>query len=105
MPYKYEQFADRLERAKFWLEQCAPDQVNRLRETRNFEVYNTLSDEEKLEISKLHDYLAAGGYSLGWGKGDGNVLKNHYKLSHKSFVPHIISLTSCGIIHWSHIFL
>ena len=63
-PYKYEQFADRLDRAKYWLEQCAPDQVNKLRATRNFEVYNTLSDEEKKEIGLLHDYLAKGGYSL-----------------------------------------
>ena len=38
-PYTAEQFADRLDRAKFWLEQCAPDQVNRLRATRNFEVW------------------------------------------------------------------
>ena len=22
--------------------------------------------------------VTAGGYSIGWGKGDGNVLKNHY---------------------------
>ena len=22
--------------------------------------------------------VRAGGYSIGWGKGDGNVLKNHY---------------------------
>ena len=63
-PYKAEQFADRLERARFWLEQCAPDQVNRLRATRNWEVYNTLSDEEKKEITLLHDYIAKGGYSL-----------------------------------------
>lgn len=63
-PYKYEQFADRLDRAKYWLEQCAPDQVNKLRVTRNFDVYNTLSDEEKKEIELLHDYLAKGGYSL-----------------------------------------
>ena len=63
-PYTADQFAGRLDRAKYWLEQCAPDQVNRLRETRNFEVYEALSDEEKLEIQKLHDYLAAGGYSL-----------------------------------------
>ena len=63
-PYKAEQFADRLDRAKFWLEQCAPDQVNRLRTTRNWEVYNTLSDEEKKEIELLHAYIAKGGYSL-----------------------------------------
>ncbi|MBQ3507958.1 MAG: lysine--tRNA ligase, partial [Clostridia bacterium] len=63
-PYTAEQFMGRLDRAKYWLEQCAPEQVNRLRETRNFEVYNTLSDEEKREIALLHDYLAAGSYDL-----------------------------------------
>lgn len=64
MPYKAEQFADRLDRAKFWLEQCAPDQVNRLRATRNWEVYNTLTAEEKQEIQQLHDCIAKGGYTL-----------------------------------------
>ena len=63
-PYTADQFAERLDRAKYWLEQCAPDQVNRLRATRNFEVYNTLTDEEKAEIAALHKYLAAGGYTL-----------------------------------------
>ncbi len=63
-PYTADQFAGRLDRAKYWLEQCAPEQVNRLRSTRNFEVYNTLSDEEKAEIAALHKYLAAGGYTL-----------------------------------------
>ncbi len=64
MPYREKDFADRLDRAKFWLEQCAPDQVNRLRSTRNFEVYNELSDDEKKAIELLHDYIARGGYSL-----------------------------------------
>ena len=63
-PYTREEFADRLERAKFWLEQCAPEQVNKLRKTRNFEVFNTLSDDEKKEIELLHTYLANGGYTL-----------------------------------------
>ncbi|MBE6554448.1 MAG: lysine--tRNA ligase [Ruminococcaceae bacterium] len=63
-PYTAEQFADRLNRAKFWLEQCAPDQVNRLRVTRNFEVWNTLTDEEKRAIEELHAYIAKGGYTL-----------------------------------------
>ena len=63
-PYKAEQFADRLDRAKFWLEQCAPDQVNRLRTARNWEVYNTLTEEEKKEIELLHAYIAKGGYTL-----------------------------------------
>ena len=63
-PYKHNEFTERLQRAKFWLEQCSPESVNRLRETRNFEVYNTLSDEEKKEISILFDYLSTDGYSL-----------------------------------------
>lgn len=64
MNYKAEDFEDRLERAKFWLEQCAPDQVNRLRKTRNFEVYNTLTDEEKKTIELLCAYIKRGGYTL-----------------------------------------
>ncbi|MBR7137383.1 MAG: lysine--tRNA ligase [Clostridia bacterium] len=63
-PYKSEQFAERLERAKFWLEQCAPDQVNRLRATRNWDVYETLSDTEKAEIKLLFEAITAGGYTL-----------------------------------------
>ena len=63
-PYKYEQFADRLDRAKFWLEQCAPDQVNKLRLTRNFEVWNELNDKEKETIACLYDYMANGSYTL-----------------------------------------
>lgn len=63
-PYTAEQFADRLDRAKFWLEQCAPDQVNRLRGTRNFEVYETLDEKERQTIEQLHTYIANGGYSL-----------------------------------------
>ena len=64
MPYREADFADRLDRAKFWLEQCAPDQVNKLRTTRNWEVYNTLSNEEKKEIELLHAYISKGGYTL-----------------------------------------
>ena len=60
-PYTAEQFADRLDRAKFWLEQCAPDQVNRLRTTRNFEVWNTLDENEKKTIELLHAYIAKDG--------------------------------------------
>ena len=63
-PYKYDDFSDRLERAKFWLEQCAPESVNRLRTTRNWDLYETLSDIEKKEIELLHACIAAGGYDL-----------------------------------------
>ncbi len=63
-PYKYEQFKDRLERAKYWLENCAPESVNRLRTLRNWEVYNELDETQKEEIKKLYEYLSNGGYSL-----------------------------------------
>ncbi len=63
-PYKEADFADRLARARYWLEQCAPDQVNRLRTGRNWEVYETLSDQEKQEVADLHAYLSQGGYTL-----------------------------------------
>ena len=63
-PYKYEQFKERLDRAKFWLEQCSPESVNRLRETRNFEVYDTLDEQEKQAIEMLFGYLSGDGYTL-----------------------------------------
>ena len=63
-PYKYEQFADRLERAKYWLEHCAPESVNRLRTLRNWEVYETLDDNAKKEVELLFNFIKAGGYDL-----------------------------------------
>ena len=63
-PYKYEEFKERLERAKFWLEQCSPESVNRIRETRNFEVYGELDENEKTAIKMLYDYIKEGGYNL-----------------------------------------
>ena len=64
MSYKFEDFSDRLDRAKYWLENCSPENVNRLRETRNFEVYETLTDVEKANIKALYEYLSKGGYTL-----------------------------------------
>lgn len=63
-PYTKDQFADRVDRARFWLEQCAPEAVNRLRKTRNWDVYNTLTEEEKAQITKLHALIKKGGYDL-----------------------------------------
>ncbi len=63
-PYKYEQFKDRLERAEYWLENCAPENVNRLRTTRNWDVYESLDENQKKEVCALHDFIKAGGYDL-----------------------------------------
>ena len=64
MPYKYKQFEDRLERAKFWLYECAPDNVNRIRKTRNWDYYNAMSEADKKHIAALHEFLAAKNYDL-----------------------------------------
>ena len=63
-PYKSEQFGARLDKAKYWLENCAPDQVNRLRDGRNWGVYETLNETQKAEIKALFEYISAGGYNL-----------------------------------------
>ena len=63
-PYKYEEFKERLERARFWLEQCSPESVNKLRLTRNFEVFETLDEQEKQAVKMLFEYLSTDGYSL-----------------------------------------
>ena len=63
-PYKYADFADRLQRAKFWLEQCSPENVNRLRQYRNWELYNSFTEEEKKEIELLVSFLKTDSYTL-----------------------------------------
>lgn len=63
-PYKYEQFKDRLDRAKYWLENCAPEQVNKLRTLRNWDVYDELTESQKAEVKALFEYLSKGGYTL-----------------------------------------
>jgi lysyl-tRNA synthetase class 1 len=63
-PYKYEDFSDRLDRARFWLETCSPENANKLRQTRDWDLYESLDEKEKEEISLLHTYLSGEGYTL-----------------------------------------
>ena len=63
-PYKYEDFAERLDLAKYWLENCAPENANKLVRYRNWEVYNELTEDGKKEIALLHDYLKNNTYTL-----------------------------------------
>lgn len=63
-PYKYEQFKDRLDRARYWLEVCAPDQVYHLCGHRNWQVFSTLSEDEKAEIAMLHAKLSENDFDL-----------------------------------------
>lgn len=63
-PYKYDQFKDRLDRARYWLEMCSPESVNTIRAGRNWAEYDQLDDDLKKEIAMLHDYLVKGEYDL-----------------------------------------
>lgn len=63
-PFKHEDFAERLDLAKYWLENCAPENANKLLAYRNWDVYNALSEDGKKEIQILHDYLKNNEYTL-----------------------------------------
>lgn len=55
--YTINDFKDRIALAKHWLEVCNPSQITRLRNFRNFDIYETLSDLEKQEIQQLNAFL------------------------------------------------
>ncbi len=63
-PYKYEDFKERLDLAEYWLENCSPENANKLLPYRNWERYEELSEDEKTEIKLLHDYLNNNEYTL-----------------------------------------
>lgn len=62
--YKYEDFKDRLELAKYWLENCSPENANKLCPYRNWDVFETLDADEKKEIAILHQYMKEEAYTL-----------------------------------------
>lgn len=63
-PYKYEDFKGRLDLAQYWLENCAPENANKLRATRDWDLYESLNEDEKREIEILHTYLRDEDYTL-----------------------------------------
>lgn len=63
-PYKEFEFRDRLNLAKYWLENCSPENVNKLRNARNWEYYNGLDEQAKASIAMLHRYLSTAEYTL-----------------------------------------
>lgn len=62
--YTVEEMSERLALAKCWLEECSPENMNRIRVHRNWAVFEAFTEEEKKEIEQLYDYLKKGGYSL-----------------------------------------
>ena len=63
-PYKYEDFKERLGLAKYWLENCSPENVNRLCPVRNWPVYEGLDEKERDAVKMLHAYLSGNEYTL-----------------------------------------
>ena len=63
-PCKAEQFLERLDLAKFWLEQCSPESMNRVLERRNWSYYDTMSVEEKKVMELLRQFLVKKDYDL-----------------------------------------
>lgn len=64
MPYKYDDFRERLDLAQYWLEHCSPENMNKLRTLRNWNLYDSLDAEEKEEIEILYKYILQQEYSL-----------------------------------------
>ena len=62
--YTNNELSERLELAKRWLEECSPESVNRIRANRNWEVFETFSNEEKEEIKLVYNYLCNNTYTL-----------------------------------------
>ena len=63
-PYKYDDFKERLGLARYWLENCSPENVNRLCPVRNWPVYNSFDEKEKDAVKMLHQYLSENAYTL-----------------------------------------
>ena len=63
-PYKYEEFKERLGLARYWLENCSPENVNKLCPVRNWAVYNALDEQEKAAVAALFAYLSENEYTL-----------------------------------------
>ncbi|MDR2713899.1 MAG: lysine--tRNA ligase [Clostridiales bacterium] len=59
-----EDFGERLSLARFWLEQCSPQSMHRLRGIRNRAYYEGLDEAEKQEIGLLRAYLIEQKYTL-----------------------------------------
>ena len=51
--------AERLERVKYWIETYQPQKMYKLLDSKNQAYYDQMSEEDKLVVKKLHDYIAS----------------------------------------------
>jgi len=63
-PFARKDFAQRLELAEYWLYQCSPKSIYRLREAPDADYFNGLPAEEQMEISLLYRCLTEEQYTM-----------------------------------------
>ena len=63
-PYTKEEFSELFEKAKFWLKTCSPESEYIILKKRNWKYWRTMAEPERACVRALHDYIAAGGYTL-----------------------------------------
>ena len=63
-PFAREDFEERIGLAQYWLFQCSPESIYRLREARDEAYFAALSAQEQDEIHKLYQYLTQAQYTM-----------------------------------------
>ena len=63
-PFAKADFEERAGLAKYWLYQCSPESIYKLRETPDRGYFDGLTEEEQAEIRLLHQYLLDESYDL-----------------------------------------
>ena len=62
--YTQDEFAERLDLARYWMEKCSPESMIRLLPENNIAYYNDLPEENRKEIAILAEFIEKGGYTL-----------------------------------------
>ena len=63
-PYARQDFEERAGLAEYWLQNCSPESVNRLRPEFDADYYSSLSDYEQRELTVLGDYISEKEYTM-----------------------------------------
>ena len=63
-PYTVSEFAERFEKAEFWLKTCSPESEYILLKKRNWEYFRTMNETERACVQQLLQCVSGGGYTL-----------------------------------------
>ncbi|MCL2088772.1 MAG: lysine--tRNA ligase [Oscillospiraceae bacterium] len=62
--YTAADFEERVDLAKYWLENCSPESIDKLRDGFDSEYYSSLTTQEKQELVALREYIAQNEYTM-----------------------------------------